>query len=135
MVFGRVGGSTIGLLMLAVPIATDLVAQPAGSPSGDSSVAVVRAYFAAYNAHDVPAVLALVDRAFVWLNITGDSVTLDVRGPEALEAGLAAYFEEFPPALSEAEALLSLVAVGHCTRAGVLDRPGTSPLAGGFVRL
>lgn len=92
-------------------VAEGLRAQgsPAAPDAGsDSSAATVRAYMRAYNAHDIPALLSFLDSGFVWLNVAGDSVAVEVRGKEAVESGLRDYFRALPTARSEAETMSAL---------------------------
>ena len=63
---------------------------------------------AAYNRHDVPAMLELVDTGFVWLNLVGDSVQVETRGRDALKSGLESYFRSIPTAQSTMETISSL---------------------------
>jgi hypothetical protein len=65
---------------------------PASRPSED----VVGAFVAAYNRHDVDAMLALADTGIVWLSVAGDSVRVEARGAAALRRSLAGYFRSVP---------------------------------------
>ncbi|MEJ7812027.1 MAG: nuclear transport factor 2 family protein [Gemmatimonadaceae bacterium] len=69
---------------------------------------VVRDYLVAYNRHDVPAVLALLDPTVAWLSIEGDSVRVEARGLDAMRRGLEAYFRNTLDARSVAETMTSL---------------------------
>lgn len=71
----------------------------------DSVERTVRSFVAAYNAHDVRALLELADSGITWLSIAGDSVGVETRGHAELEASLAAYFRRIPTARSTIEAL------------------------------
>ena len=95
------------LLLLAQTLHAQV---PSASPDValDSSSATVRAYIRAYNAHDIPALLSFLDSDFVWLNVAGDSVAVEVRGKEAVESGLHDYFRALPTARSEAETMSAL---------------------------
>ena len=73
---------------------TEIVAAPPGNE------AVVAAFVAAYNRHDVDAMLALADTGIVWLSVAGDSVQIETRGAAALRRSLAGYFRSVPTARS-----------------------------------
>jgi len=73
-----------------------------------SAAAVVRAYIAAYNAHDVEKVLTFLAPDFVWLSITADSVAVEARGVEAIRAQLVDYFRSIPTARSTLEDVTAL---------------------------
>ena len=81
---------------------------PATNATASNAEGVVRTFLAAYNRHDVPAILELVDTGFVWLNLVGDSVHVETRGRDALERGLESYFRSFPTARSTLETVSSL---------------------------
>ena len=80
------------------PVQTDAIAM-------DSAGRTVRDFVAAYNAHDVPAMLALADSSITWLTIMDDSVGVETRGHAELEASLGAYFRRLPTARSTLESL------------------------------
>ena len=73
-----------------------------------TALAVVRAYFAAYNAHDVDGVIRLLSADFTWLNLSGDSLSVEVRGANAIRSSLVQYFQDFPSAKSEIESAAAL---------------------------
>lgn len=108
---GRRWAVGAGRLALALLLATSrLPAQtpPAGAAADSTSLSVVRSYFAAYNSHDVDAVLRHVAADFVWLNLAGDSVTVELRGADAVRSGLVDYFHRLPTARSDIEAITAL---------------------------
>lgn len=80
----------------------------AQSAPDTTALAVVKSYFAAYNAHDVAGVIRLLSADFTWLSVTGDSVTVEVRGAAATRSSLVEYFQDFPSAKSEMEAATAL---------------------------
>ncbi|MBC7790914.1 MAG: nuclear transport factor 2 family protein [Anaerolineae bacterium] len=82
-------------------------ASPANATT-ENAESVVKAFVAAYNRHDVPAMLELVDSSFVWLNLEGDSVQVETRGPDALKRGMESYFRSIPTAQSTLETISSL---------------------------
>lgn len=90
------------IFLAAVLAATAAVAADA------PEMATVRAYVAAYNAHDIDAVVKLLHPEFVWLNVEGDALVVEVRGPEAVRESLAGYFKSLPTARSEIETISAL---------------------------
>lgn len=86
-----------------------LGARTASAQGADTTAAtVVRGYIAAYNAHDIEAVLSFLAPDFVWLSVVGDSVAVEARGREAIRTQLTDYFRSLPSARSELEALTVL---------------------------
>ena len=73
-----------------------------------TALAVVRAYFAAYNVHDVDGVIRLLCADFTWLSLSGDSISVEVRGANAIRSSLVQYFQDFPSAMSEIESATAL---------------------------
>ena len=68
----------------------------------------VRAYIGAYNAHDLDAVLKLIHPDFVWLNLEGDEVEVEIRGKDAIKTMLEGYLKSLPSARSEIESISAL---------------------------
>lgn len=83
-------------------------APAAPTPRDTSAAAVVRAYIAAYSAHDVEKVLTFLAPDFVWLSITADSVAVEARGVDAIRAQLVDYFRSIPTARSTLEDVTAL---------------------------
>jgi hypothetical protein len=77
--------------------------SPMAAASDSSTLAVVRAYFAAYNAHDVDGVIRFLSADFTWLSVSGDSVVVELRGAGSIRASLVQYFQDLPSARSEIE--------------------------------
>lgn len=102
------GGCGLALALLLAPRHLPAQAQPAAAAADSTSLSVVRSYFAAYNSHDVDAVLRHVDPDFVWLNLAGDSITVELRGADAVHSGLIDYFRRLPTARSDIEAITAL---------------------------
>jgi hypothetical protein len=73
-----------------------------------TALALVRAYFAAYNTHDVDAVIRLLSADFTWLSLSGDSLSVEVRGANGIRSSLVQYFHDFPSSLSEIESATAL---------------------------
>ena len=80
----------------------------AQSAPDTTALAVVRAYFAAYNVHDVDGVIRLLSADFTWLSLTGDSISVEVRGADAIRSSLVQYFQDFPSARSDIESATAL---------------------------
>jgi hypothetical protein len=68
----------------------------------------LHAYLAAYNAHDVEAVVGFLDPEFTWLRVDGDSVHVELHGIEAFRASLTQYFAQLPSARSEIDVITAL---------------------------
>ena len=85
-----------------------LFAVTGGAAEEATEAATVRAYVAAYNAHDIDGVVKLLHPEFVWLNLDGETVAVEARGREAVRTSLAGYFKSLPSARSEIEALSAL---------------------------
>ena len=83
-------------------------ASSAAVATDSSSLAVVRAYFAIYNAHDIEGTVRLLAPDFRWLSAQGDSVVVEARGIPEIRAGLVDYFRRLPTARSEIEAASAL---------------------------
>lgn len=98
-----------GTLLLAGAQEMSAQAAPAvPTPRDTTAAAVVVAYVRAYNAHDVEAVLSFLAPDFVWLSASGDSLTVEARGPAMVRTQLSGYFRQLPSARSELEALTVL---------------------------
>ena len=85
-----------------------VLASTAAVAADAPEMETVRAYVAAYNAHDIDAVVKFLHPEFVWLNVEGDAVLVEVRGPEAVRTSLTGYFKQIPQARSEIETISSL---------------------------
>ncbi|MDZ4863788.1 MAG: nuclear transport factor 2 family protein [Gemmatimonadota bacterium] len=103
------GGIGFALALLLLSRSTiQAQAAPAAAAADSASLIVVRSYFAAYNSHDVDAVLRHIAPEFVWLNLAGDSITVELRGADAVRSGLIDYFRRLPTARSDIEAISAL---------------------------
>ncbi len=95
--------------MTMSPNAPRLVAGVAALMVSASALAepadVVRAYVDAYNAHDVNAMLALVDDDLTWFMIEEDEMRTEISGTKYLELGMTAFFQAMPEGRSEIRAL------------------------------
>lgn len=80
-------------------------ARSAATPSPE--VQVVHAFIAAFNAHDADALIAVTHPDIEWLNVKGDTVTVQTRGQEALRKAMSEYFAQIPSARSELEAVFA----------------------------
>lgn len=93
-----VAGLLLGLLQGAPSIA--------GDPPR-SSEAIVRAYTAAFNRHDIDAMLALAHMEIEWLSIDGSKAAVETSGKEALRTSMASYFGSNPTTKSVLEAVMA----------------------------
>lgn len=66
-----------------------------GSSAANSATPadVVRNFVAAFDRHDLPALIALAHPDIEWLSVNGPEVHLEAKGTDALEASISAYFE------------------------------------------
>jgi hypothetical protein len=64
---------------------------------------LVHAFMAAFNAHQVDQMLALVDERVQWLNVDGSKITVETEGRQALRASLEKYFRSCPSCQSSLE--------------------------------
>lgn len=78
----------------------------ASSACAQSPDEVVERYMAAYNDHDVDAMLELVDPDIQWLNIDGDRISVETEGAEALAEAMRGYFEAVPSTRSSIESMM-----------------------------
>lgn len=92
---------TLGTLFFLILLHGAVSAAPARDP-GD----VVERYVAAYNDHDVDAMLALAHPEIQWLSIVGDELRLEAEGRDALGKALRGYFESLPSSRSTIEAMM-----------------------------
>ena len=70
-----------------------------------SPTAVVEAFVAAFNAHDAEAMAEWVSDEVAWYGIDGGTISTEIQGRAALEAGMSEYFEGTPSVASGIEAL------------------------------
>ena len=69
---------------------------------------VVRAFVAAFNAHDPAAMIALAHEDVQWLFVNGDKVMVEAEGKEALKKSMTGYFKSIPSAKSTMEKQMSV---------------------------
>lgn len=92
------------VLCAPVPAATAAGAQepseqtPTGAPE-----TVIRAQLAAYNAHDVEAMVANVAAGFVYFAVDSDSTEPQLRGREAFHQSMTRYFRSVSGTRAEIE--------------------------------
>jgi hypothetical protein len=92
---GRVTSVLLSLIAVALlPACAGGGARPA--VSGSSPEAVVRAYVAAFNAHDANAVGRRLAEDLRWLAIDGEQLREEARGRAAMVEWLQGYFQQFP---------------------------------------
>lgn len=73
----------------------------AKEPSARPPAATVERFIAAYNAHDVDAMLGLAHPRIQWLSVDGDTVTVETTGVDALGTAMRDYFAAMPSTRSE----------------------------------
>lgn len=83
------------LLALALP--------PSWAQSPDE---IIERYMAAYNDHDVEAMLELVHPEIQWLSVDGNRVSVETDGAEALAEAMRGYFETVPSTRSSIEMMM-----------------------------
>lgn len=88
-IIGNVGSGIIALLAMTVLVN---VQAAAGKPP----VSTVEAFMAAYNDHDVEAMLELVHPEVQWLSVEGDSIHVEADGASALGRAMRGYFASTP---------------------------------------
>ncbi|HRQ65612.1 MAG TPA: nuclear transport factor 2 family protein [Xanthomonadaceae bacterium] len=54
---------------------------------------VVRNFIEAFNARDMPALMALAHPEIEWLSVNGTDILVEARGAPALESSLVSYFQ------------------------------------------
>lgn len=100
----------LALLALSVGRTAAAGAQRAPfSPRDTTPVSVVRAYVTAFNAKDLNAMMGTLASEFVWMSVSGDSLTDIGRGVDAFRQLIAGYFRAVPSARSE---LIAIEATG-----------------------
>lgn len=85
--------------VLAVLGLTGCATTRAAAPALPS---VIAAQFAAFNAHDPVALAKNVTEDFTFYLVNGDKTSVEVRGREELQKGIADYFGSYPSVRSEA---------------------------------
>lgn len=73
---------------------------------GQSPGEVVERYMAAYNDHDVPAMMELAHLGVQWLSIEGQALRVEAEGREALAEAMRGYFESVPSSRSVIEEMM-----------------------------
>lgn len=86
--------------MSSLPLLMSLVVS-ASLAEEDPITAQVQRLIAAFNAHDVPAMVALTTDDIAWFGVAGSTLGVEARGHVALAAGMTSYFEGLPSARSE----------------------------------
>ena len=66
----------------------------------------VKKFYAAYNAHDVEAMLACVEENIKWFSLAGDSIVIETSNREALREAMTSYFKSPSSPRSEVEAAM-----------------------------
>lgn len=89
------------LIVVLAPHAAAGAQHAALSPRDTMPSSVVREYVAAFNAKDLDAMMRVVASEFVWMSVSGDSLTDVGRGVGAFRQLIAGYFRAVPSARSE----------------------------------
>lgn len=82
-------------LVLAFGAASPAARQVAAD-SDNAQEKLVREFIAAFNAHQVDKMLALVDEHVQWLSVNGSQITMETEGRQALGASMEKYFRGCP---------------------------------------
>ncbi len=97
-----------GALLIAQPVAAQLpgveIEPPADAAEGPE--AVIRAQLAAFNAHNVDAMVANLAGEFAWFAVSSDSMTVEMQGRDAFRTSMRQYFEQVRGARAEIEGLI-----------------------------
>jgi len=118
-------------------------ASARGNEPESPHVQTVRAFIAAFNAHDSNAMSKFVTDDVQWLSVDGSSISLETEGKAALVSAMNDYFESCPTCRSELTALIAsrdrVSAVEAATwsgKKGVQTQSGVSvyEFAGGLIR-
>ena len=84
-----------------------MILVAASSARAESPSDLVERYMAAYNDHDVAAMLELAHPDIQWLSIDGDEVQVVTEGRDALGEAMRGYFESAPSSRSVIEATMT----------------------------
>ena len=117
------GTCVAALALMALPV-TAQQAPLAPAATDTSAIAVVRRFVQAFNDRDIDQMVSMLGPNFVWLNVAGDSVAVEVRGAGPLRGSMEAYFRQLPSARSELEKVsvlgpwVSTIERAHWTSSG-----------------
>lgn len=70
-------------------------------------VQAVRSFIAAFNAHDSSAMSQFVTDDVQWLSISGESISIETKGKDALVAAMNDYFKSCPTCRSTVTELIA----------------------------
>lgn len=90
--------------LLALPIGRSAAAgaqRALPSPRDTTPISAVREYVTAFNAKSLDAMMSVVASEFVWMSVSGDSLTDVGRGADAFRRLIDGYFRAVPSARSE----------------------------------
>lgn len=97
-----------GALLITLPVGAQLpgveVESPAAAAEGPE--AVIRAQLAAFNAHNVEAMVANLAGEFAWFAVGSDSMTVEMQGRDAFRSSMRQYFGQVAGARAEIEGLI-----------------------------
>lgn len=90
---------TVVALALALPMSL-------AASTDESPLKTVESFMAAYNAHDVDAMVALSHPEIQWLSLEGAAIAIEAEGADALKAAMESYFAAIPSSRSVAESTM-----------------------------
>lgn len=91
--------SSVRLLTLAL-CTTILTLSCAKTPEETELLRLTRQFVAAYNAHDAAAMTAMVTEDIRWMNVAGNTVSVETSGRAELRSVMQGWFSEGSPAPS-----------------------------------
>ncbi|MDJ0906861.1 MAG: nuclear transport factor 2 family protein [Woeseiaceae bacterium] len=94
------------VLLLVSLVLGPLSGFPQASDLG-STLAVVREFLDAFNAHDAAAMSAMVADDVQWLSVRGSEISIELEGRAALVAAMGEYFTSCPTCRSEIKGQMS----------------------------
>ncbi len=71
------------------------------SAHASDNVSVVQQFVAAFNAHDVDAMMSVASNDVRWMSISGSEISVEAAGKAQLAASMEDYFESLPSARAE----------------------------------
>jgi hypothetical protein len=80
--------------------------EPAPAAPGGSAREVVERFVAAYNRHEVEAMLALAHPEIQWLSVEGEKISVETAGVAALGESMRKYFRSLPSSRSSIEGMV-----------------------------
>ena len=75
------------------PMALLLLFDSSLAADSASPSELVRKFVAAFDRHDLPALIALAHPDIEWLSVNGSEVSIEAQGADALKLSVSSYFE------------------------------------------